>query len=390
MPAFQNGLPGFNLTELALNDSRVKKVLQEFLGSDHLTSKKMEAVLVTIYSLISLTALVANSVIVTVIIRTKRLCVPTHLLLLNLMIADLLLSTVCMPFTLISFIRKSWPFGWICCKIIPLIQGTAVFASSITIAVIAADRWYRITSGVPVNNNNNFSLALFSRKKLFFEVALIWLASVCCALPMAIFQVEVEIGFPGIVSYPKCIEKWPNHSFGFYSLTVLVIQLIIPMTCLLVSFFKIRNHLQHNLDKMLPDGLSLQHRMLAITLRRGSSNESTLTTLEVRSKSFEELGQEENRRTRILREIERNRKVTNILLSVSASFIFCWMPWNAINILMDFEGSLIPADVAYALLATCHIIAMLSAVANPLLYGYTNTNIRRELRFRTSSPESSS
>lgn len=389
MSEFQFTLSDLNLTEDSLNDPSIKQMLEEFLGSESLTSKTIEVFLITIYTLMSVATIVTNSAVLVVIVKTKKLCVPTHLLLLNLMIADILLATVCMPFTLISLIRRSWPFGWLFCKIIPLIQGTVVFASSITIAVIAADRWSRVTSTVPVNNNCN--LATFSRKKLLLQVLLIWVVSLAFASPMAVYQVETEVGFPGIISYPKCIERWPHHSFGFYSLAVLFIQLITPMTLLIISFIKIRSHLRQNLAKLLPSGCP-PNRKILMAMRRGNSDESNETTFGeiLQDESPVSRPCDESQKKRILREMERNRKVTNTLLSVSGSFIFCWMPWNAINILMDFHPNLIPSNVAYALLATGHIIAMSSAIANPLLYGYTNTNIRKELRFRSSSPDSSS
>lgn len=406
MSMFQMSLADLNLTEEALNDSSVRELLNDFLGSESLTSGPVEALLISIYTVMSIVAIAANSAVLYVIVKTSKLCVPTHLLLLNLMIADLLLATVCMPFTLISLIRRSWPFGWLFCKIIPLIQGTVVFASSITVAVIAIDRWFRVTSAVPVSGNT--SLRTFSGRNLLVEVALIWIVSLGFAAPLAFYQAEVEVGFPGVLSYPKCIEQWPNHSFGFYSLFVLIVQLIIPMTFLLISFFRIKRHLQKNLKKLLPSGLQsspgrLSHRKVLSFLRRGNSDDSTLTTFgevmkplgpsegsdQPTEETQSDARYDDSQRKRILREMERNHRVTNTLLSVSCSFVFCWMPWNAINIIMDFRTELIAPNVAYALLASCHIIAMLSAILNPLLYGYTNTSIRNELRFRPSSPASS-
>ena len=95
--------------------------------------------------------------------------------------------------------------------------------------------------------------------------------------------------------------------------------------------------------------------------------------------------QQQLQQQRILREMERNRCVTNTLASVSVCFVGCWFPWNAVNILIDLRPDLLPGHVTYALMATCHIVAMLSALLNPLLYGYSNTNIRRELRLRSAS-----
>jgi len=90
--------------------------------------------------------------------------------------------------------------------------------------------------------------------------------------------------------------------------------------------------------------------------------------------------QDERQRKKILNEIERNTRVTNTLLYVLSEFLLCWLPWNTINIYVDFSGEGLPDDIHYIMLAVCHIIAMSSSTLNALLYGFTNQNINQELR----------
>lgn len=405
----------FNLTEEDLNDTKIRAVLETvLLGSDSMTNGITESILITVYSILSIAAILSNSVILFVIVKTKKLWVPTHLLLMNLMVADIALAAVCMPFTLITFIRKSWPFGWLSCKIIPSIQAISVFSTSITIAIIAADRWYRITSSRPLVINNNHSCS-FSKTKLILEVSLIWFASIGLSVPHAYFQEIIQIGIPGYFSYPKCVENWPHRSRGFYALSILFVQLIFPSVCLFLSFIKIRSHLRANLDRVVQrnrspsnesavggersssDGKSGNQqggmkKMMFSTIKRGDSNESGILTLEqaieddVPSPMMEEGAKwntGDRHHTRILKEMDRNRRVTNTLLYVLGEFIFCWCPWNAINIYLDFNPDApnhFSQEVLHGLLACCHVIAMSSSTINALLYGYTNSNIRRELK----------
>lgn len=517
------GLDTFNLTHEALNDKNITAILQDyFLGSDRMTSPVTEAILIIIYLVMSVSAIITNTLILKVILRTTKLYVPTYLLLVNLMVADLALAVVTMPFTLIIFIRKSWPFGWVFCKIIPMTQGVAVIATSLTIAMIAADRCFRITSMTPIASHT-IQRYSFSKPKLFFEIGLIWVISIIIALPQALYQEQAEIGIPNLYSYYKCVEKWPPHSRAIYSLSVLFFQLIIPSACLLISFFRIRIYLKSRLSSLseVLASINCTNNSTSGTIRhvRGSGDASVADAIgtfitrnsssqskksfysrknditdyndsngtyehividvgkitnvnnsspikinqlnvspdnswilkenscemninncneklngeeyktqsqssnstpsshqslsnskpfnfkvmnlnlsnldhESSSKSFKitNIGQgspiTDCQADRIIREIYRNRRVTNTLLIVTGAYAFCWIPWNLVNSYLDFFPTpMIPADMIYSLLACCHVIAMTSATINALLYGYTNSNIRRELRrLRSRSP----
>jgi hypothetical protein len=365
-----------------------------------------------------------------------------------------------MPFTLITFIRKSWPFGQFCCKVIPLIQGMAVFATSITIAVIAADRWCRICSTQPtqckVNSRSSaYASCAFSKSKLSIEVGLIWLVSFLVSFPQAYFQEEKILGIPDQFPLVMCLEKWPSRqSRGIYTMSILVVQLLIPTACLVASFLKIRWHLNKNLQRIvdraaspslasttLANNLSVNqtfpsqsnnntesHRIdlspklpqapntspqqsLKIVRKKNTmfskkdsnSSESGIITMDHLMETEEgtvvleglrcsnDLVEvlDDRQKKRIIREIERNRKVTNTLLYVTLAFFFSWLPWNVINIFVDFHPEVLDPDVVYGLLACAHIIARKESTMNALLYGFTNSNIKRELSRYWSDGESS-
>ncbi len=65
---------------------------------------------------------------------------PRNLYIVNLAVADLLLCVICMPFTLLSLLRRSWTLGSVICKLVPVIQGSNLMVSSGTITAIAFDR----------------------------------------------------------------------------------------------------------------------------------------------------------------------------------------------------------------------------------------------------------
>lgn len=89
--------------------------------------------------MMSIIAICGNFLIVLVIVHFPRLRTATNILILNLAIADLMISFLCMPFSywhVIIFTDQRWIFGSIFCKLLAFLQATAVFLSSWTLVAI--------------------------------------------------------------------------------------------------------------------------------------------------------------------------------------------------------------------------------------------------------------
>lgn len=54
--------------------------------------------------------------------------------------ADLLVNTLCLPFTLVYTLQGEWKLGGTLCFLLPYAQGLAVHVSTVTLNVIALDR----------------------------------------------------------------------------------------------------------------------------------------------------------------------------------------------------------------------------------------------------------
>ena len=70
-----------------------------------------------------------------------------------------------------------------------------------------------------------------------------------------------------------------------------------------------------------------------------------------------------------------------ILSCIAIVFALSWLPMTAFTLLVEFHpGVVTSASTLYLAFALCHLAAMSTAVSNPLLYGWLNTNFRREFR----------
>ena len=72
-------------------------------------------------------------------------------------------------------------------------------------------------------------------------------------------------------------------------------------------------------------------------------------------------------------------------------FVICWMPLNAVLIVMDHSSQFTHWPYHYLIFFIAHVIAMSSTIYNPFLYAWMNENFNKEFKtvlpacfFRTS------
>lgn len=82
-----------------------------------------QTVRIILYSLIFLLSVVGNTLIIAVLLRNRRMRTVTNLFLLSLALSDLMVSLVCIPFTLIPNLMRDFIFGIGICKLVMYFMG---------------------------------------------------------------------------------------------------------------------------------------------------------------------------------------------------------------------------------------------------------------------------
>ncbi|MPC39421.1 Neuropeptide F receptor [Portunus trituberculatus] len=316
-----------------------------------------QVVFIVCYASLMVLGVSGNLMVGWIIWRKKTMRTPRNLYIINLTVSDLSMCLVCMPITLVGLLYKNWGMGDLLCKLVPVLQGANILVSTSTVLAIAVDRYATI---VKVGRSSRSKVHVTS------SIAAIWTSSVLFTMPlyfyhsvtqyilrgMALAAVgngvfsscqcassplpQVKLGH--IVLYKRCIFQWPSRAArNTWLILLLMTQYGIPILVLSVVHARIKHYLGHHL-----------------------------------------MGQYDARRAE--REIERNRKTTILLSTIAVAFAVCWLPWHVVNLLADFEyeGLREPTHF-YAVFGASHIMAMSSASINPVLYGWLNTNLRREL-----------
>ncbi|XP_039293547.1 neuropeptide F receptor [Nilaparvata lugens] len=328
-----NGTVNFSLQE-------AYGVLLESMGSDRNLDSHTEMVLVTVYGALMAVGLLANLAVGLVVAGRPRLRTARNLYVANLAVSDMTLCAVCMPFTLIAIVRRRWSLGVALCKLVPLAQGTNIMVSVGTITVIAVDRYSTIVRG---GHHGSEGGTGGDRRRVAISIALVWALSALTTLPVVFYQVVEPLTFSHVVLYETCIERWPSQTLRVsYTASVLLVQAVIPALVVGVVHARIASYLH-------------QHAQT----------------------------QKDSRRAK--RELQRNRKTTMLLSGVAVLFAVSWLPLGVFTLTADLlfppgaDPNPASARQLYLTLAACHALAMSSAVSNPVVYGWLNTNIRQEL-----------
>lgn len=146
-----------------------------------------------------------------------------------------------------------------------------------------------------------------------------------------------------------CIEEWPFGEDSLdpksrlpYSVFVFATQLLIPLIIISCCYYSVYSRLRSHYEA----------RRLIVNLRR------------------EEMIQKQNRRS--------NRRNKHMAM-ISIGYLMLWLPLGISSLLLDFNPDILGRNMTTVtmVVSTCHLIAMCSAVANPIIYGYTNKHIRK-------------
>ena len=109
-------------------------------------SEAIRAVKLTLYATIFITGITGNVLVCLVVSRQQKLRTSTNFYIMNLAVADLAVTILCIPFDVaVQENSYIWPFGKFLCHIIYPIMTMCTFASVGTLTAIAYNRYTAIS-----------------------------------------------------------------------------------------------------------------------------------------------------------------------------------------------------------------------------------------------------
>ncbi|CAI9731274.1 alpha-2B adrenergic receptor-like [Octopus vulgaris] len=175
--------------------------------------------------IICLFAFFGNTLLCTVILRTRSLRNSSTYLILCLSISDIVVTVVNMPLTIYSIFKGTWPFTNDDCIAVGYINMVSFIASVMSLTAISLNRYFRICRSLHFKS-------MFTFKKTMMMAFVVWLVSCLLAAP-PLFGWS-EYGYLGSQSF--CFCKWKTST----SYTFFMIGMCFCVPCIVMSFCYVR------------------------------------------------------------------------------------------------------------------------------------------------------
>ncbi|XP_011313057.1 tachykinin-like peptides receptor 86C isoform X2 [Fopius arisanus] len=260
----------------------------------------------------------------------RRMRTVTNYLLVNLSMADLMMTLLNCAFNFIFMLNSDWPFGVVYCTVNNFVANVTVASSTFTLVVISFDRYMAIMR--PLHHH-------MSRRRTVAALILIWVASVILATPCLLYSTTITRRYSNGKSRIVCYVLWPDGDYlnsrseYIYNLIFLGVTYLIPMTVMAVCY-------------------TLMGRKLW------------------GSKSIGEHTQHQKE------SMKSKRKVVKMFIIVVLIFGVCWLPYQGFFILLYHQRRIGGTSYVQHVYLSFYWLAMANAMVNPLIYYWMNNRFR--------------
>ena len=289
---------------------------------DLLRSPVWRALITALYLMVILMGIIGNSLVVYVVIKHKQLQNITNVFIANLALSDIGLCVFSLPIQLHYQLTDNWVFGSGLCRVVFAAFAMPMYVSTITIMLIAFDRYWIIV--YPLRQRMTFKMAII----LIFITAVV---SLLLSVPVMYFSTLYTVNDSFLkIHRTYCIEAWPVFAARvFYSILMFIFQFVLTLILTAIIYSRIY--------------IKLKQR----NLRRHDT--------------------------------ERKNRTNKILVAIVAVFVICWLPWNLFSLITEFQRDLMRGKHFKFLDLLLKLFAMSSVCVNPFLYCWLNDNFRREV-----------
>lgn len=396
-------------------------IREEALGQMRYMSPTQAAVFTFIYACISLLGALGNGLVIFAVARRPEMRTTRNVFIVNLALSNFLLALILVPFLWLPTYRIEFPYGAFMCKVANAFPSTNIFCSTLTVSVIAVDRYYVVVRARLGPGKVKTTQAILIASAIWiisFSLSILYLLHFDTNhydLPSGILPANLERESRAeskrnpIVLFTRCelLPKSCVHMqdakmkaddveacYKFYETALSALSAVfiyfVPMPVLVVfscllSRFLASNQRQHS---------ALRHRVCLPLAAAGAG----LTDSSVRNNTLgaalmtaanSVIGrQNANPNSRSATDLttaafRRRSRTTSLLFAMAFSNALLWLPFIVVSMIIQLaprEVTRAYQDALRQLDDAAKLISMLSICVNPFLYGYLNTNFNREFK----------
>ncbi|CAD5205862.1 unnamed protein product [Bursaphelenchus okinawaensis] len=281
------------------------------------------------YTTVFLVSFIGNATVVYVMVIRAKTTNVMNLLITNLAVSDFLVCITSLWLTPLYWYTGQWMWGTTMCHFFPLFQGLSICNSSMTLLVIAVDRYIVVCK----NQDSWYKAFNLTTKNCKLVIVFIWSIAITLVMPYAL-NMNLRKS-TNVCGHYKCIENWStSNTKTVYGLIVTMFQFVIPMIFIGFSYLKIFMFLQRQC-------------------------------------------QESNNRLRVVS--NKKNALFRMLFVMVVAFAVCWLPVNILNVMRDIrlDSQLLGRQFGIWFMRA-HMLSMTGVMVNPLIYAFMNHNFRDE------------
>ena len=290
---------------------------------------------VVLFSLIIVTSLIGNSLVICVVKLNRRMHSVANYLICNMSISDLLITLVPMTWEVVSLQHYSdgtWPMGAFMCSFTYLCVYISVACSIFSLTLISFDRFFAVI--LPLKQ-------MITKRLLPFLLFVIWTISLAFASPTIYAQ---RLSTEQNITY--CIESWrlpfnPKESPKHYTVILFVGLYAAPLTVMAGLYSTI--------------AVKLWRRIIPGNQTRHSDS----------------------------RAVKQKKKVIKMLVCVLMVFAVCWFPVFYAQFLVYFTPVYLkcPSSFPQWLRFFAFFMQYLSSAINPFVYFVFSNSFRSGFKY---------
>ncbi|XP_044151256.1 alpha-1D adrenergic receptor [Bufo gargarizans] len=300
-------------------------------------------------------AIVGNIMVILSVACNRQLQTVTNYFIINLAIADLLLSTTVLPFSATLEVLGFWAFGRIFCDIWAAVDVLCCTASIMSLCIISIDRYVGVKYSLKYPT-------IMTEKKAVVILIILWVSSMVISIGPLLGWKE-----PPPADDSQCnITQEPGYAL-FSSLC----SFYLPLLVILFMYFKVYI-VARRTTKSLEAGVKKERNksmevVLRIHCRSSVMGESTASS---RSKGHTFRSSLSVR----LIKFSREKKAAKTLAIVVGVFILCWLPFFIVLPLGSFFPSLRPSDGVFKVIFW---LGYFNSCVNPIIYPCSSKEFKR-------------
>ncbi|XP_008285642.1 cholecystokinin receptor type A [Stegastes partitus] len=382
----------FTIHDILINSTDLNKILCNF-GIKNISECENEpdpntpepkdinqTVRIVLYSLIFLLSVLGNSLIIAVLVRNRRMRTVTNLFLLSLAVSDLMVSLVCIPFTLIPNLMRDFIFGTGICKLVMYFMGVSVSVSTFNLVAISLERYSAICNPLT-------SRAWQTKSHAAKVITATWVASFLLMLPYPISSTLKPFTRLNNSTGHMCRLVWPNDTIQqSWYVSLLLLLFLIPGIVMMTAYGLISLELYRGIRFELSNRKSSRDRQASTgSIKPGDSDGCYLQPSKKKSITVN-AGNFPNSSSKPMMgrvcsssstsNLMAKKRVIRMLLVIVFLFFLCWTPVFVVNAWQAFDRR-----SAYRLtgapISFIHLLSYTSACVNPIIYCFMNKRFRQ-------------